>query len=295
MAVGALEPVLAAGVEAVARGEPLADHALEPLLEGGVPEHRPVVVRRRHLPLRLGEPEADQQLAALGERAAGEVLAVEAQQVEDHQRRRDLLGQPGGVGRPCGRASGAGARGSRGCPRSLSAITSPSTSRSRSPSGARAEVGPRRRDDVAVAAEHPGDAVGDVDQHADAVPLHLVHPPVARRDVVGGGGEHRAHGRHHAGQPRAGSTQNSLPEPSRKDRHGEVAPVGVRTRGHRARRCPRATSSASSPGSSRRSRWSRFLAAPLGSRSGHSSSSGPRRDGWRRLSGAGAGHLASSR
>ncbi len=45
-----LQPVLAPLAEGVARRPSLADDALEPLLERRAVEHRPVVVRRRHLP-----------------------------------------------------------------------------------------------------------------------------------------------------------------------------------------------------------------------------------------------------
>ena len=57
----------------------------------------------------------------------------------------------------------------------------------------RAEVGPGSGDVVVVAAGHPGDAVVDVDEHPDAVPLHLVKPLRAGRHAVGLAGEHGAH------------------------------------------------------------------------------------------------------
>ena len=80
-----------------------------------------------------------------------------------------------------------------GRPRSLRAITSPSTIRSRSPQRRCAELGPGGGHVVVVAAGHPGDAVADVDEDADAVPLHLVQPLRTGRHAVGLAGEHRAH------------------------------------------------------------------------------------------------------
>ena len=78
--------------------EPLADDPLQSLLPGRLVEHRPVVVRRGHLPGRALH-QVHEQLAAALERLGREVGAVEAEQVEDHERRRHPLHQPGHGGR----------------------------------------------------------------------------------------------------------------------------------------------------------------------------------------------------
>ena len=92
-----LQPVPAAHAGLVARGEPLADHALEPLLVGRVEQRSPVVVRRRDLPPDVVEAETVQQLAAGAQRLAEEVAAVEAEQVEDEVGHRAGLGERGGA------------------------------------------------------------------------------------------------------------------------------------------------------------------------------------------------------
>src|SRR5699024_4086052 len=82
-----------------------------------------------------------------------------------------------------------------------------------------------------------------------------------------------------AAGPAAGSTHSSLPEGSWNTRHGSSPQSGCSSRPPRAS-IPAATSSASSPGSRRTSRWIGFLAsARLGAGSGTSSSSGPRSEG----------------
>ena len=192
MPVGELEPVRAALLEGVARGEPLAHDALEPLLEGRGVQHRPVVVRRRHLPaaqVEVGEPGAP-----LVQRQAGEVGAVETQQVEDHERRRQRAGQPLG-----------GARAAY----VQAFLEHPEVGHPRlvehdhlavDEQVARAElavdhVGPRDADLVGVAAPQPGGAAvrgGQVGEDAHAVPLHLVRPLRAGGQAAGLGREHRA-------------------------------------------------------------------------------------------------------
>ena len=65
------------------------------------------------------------------------------------------VGQAAARSGRCGRACGPGDIRKSGRPCSLRAMISPSTSRSRSPSGLTCDLGPRDRDVVAVAAEHP--------------------------------------------------------------------------------------------------------------------------------------------
>ena len=89
-----------------ARGQPLADDALEPLLLGRFVQHLPVVVRRGHLPGNVVQAERHEPFATLDERSRAKVVAVEPQQVEGDQRDRVLLGQPPAPGWRRARASG---------------------------------------------------------------------------------------------------------------------------------------------------------------------------------------------
>ena len=86
--------------------------------------------------------------------------------------------------------------------------------------------------------------------------------------------------RGHGQVDRAGSRQKSLPEGSWKKRHGSSPHSGWWTLAPPRSRMPASIASWSSPTSSRRSRWRRFLVpAAFGSGSSQSASTAPRRTG----------------
>ena len=139
-------------------------------------------------------------------------------QVEDH------VASPGSA-RPAGRRSGrtrtcirSWSTPKSGSPSSLRPMISPSTSRSRSPSGLVWISGQASEASLPLRVKsraRPPLPVDDVAEDPHAVPLHLVRPLGAGRDVGALGGEHRAHGVSVSGQGRQEPVARSAHLPSR--------------------------------------------------------------------------------
>ncbi len=196
VSVGELQPVRAALVEGVARAELLAHDALQPLLERGRVQHRPIVVGRWHLP-GAAVVDVEQLLAARLERLTGEVDTVQAQQVEGHERHGQLLDQP----RDAPHVADVQAFLQHSEVGDAVAVESDDLAvYQRVPLAQRrvGDVRPGRRDVVVVATGQPGASVAGVGEDPHAVPLHLVGPPIARGHVVALGGEHGTHEDHPA-------------------------------------------------------------------------------------------------
>ena len=196
MPVRELQPVPGPLPEDVARGEPLADDPLEALLEGGLEQHRAVVVRIGDLPRRVLQAEAAQDLAPLPQRLVAHVLAVDPHHVEDHVRRRQPVREPGG-GRGVAHVHPVLEHPEVGEPAVVERDHLAVDQQVAVAQRAAVELGPGHRDRVLVAAEQPRrTAAGGVGEHPHTVPLHLVRPAGIGRHVGTGRREHRAHGLH---------------------------------------------------------------------------------------------------
>ncbi len=194
-----LQPVRRALPRAVRRGPALADDALELLRRAW---RRGASRRRRTTPAPATsqvEVEPGPQLPPGVRGSAVRSRPSRRSRSKTMYDRRHRLGEAGGGRRRSARASGPGGCGSPGSPRSLSAMISPSTSRSRSPSGLVASSGQAMV--MAFSLRLVIRSTPSRTSVSARTPSHLTswRPRVA----VGGtsdasGGEHRTHGRHHA-------------------------------------------------------------------------------------------------
>ena len=189
-----LEPVRAAPPWAVSGRKSFADNTFQALLQGRCLQRDPVVIGRWQLSVRAAEANPLQGGAPLGQRTGGEVHAIKAQQVEDHEGDRPGDRQASGLSHVADvHAFGeSGERGNPGVQRDDLAVQEHVVGHAGGGQGA--QLGEARGDVVLVAGEQPDLAIGDVGQHPHPVPLDLVCPLLTAGDRGSRTSQHGAHG-----------------------------------------------------------------------------------------------------
>lgn len=235
VAVRGLDPVGAAAAGDVRRRPALAHHALEPLLPGEADDDVRVVECLGQVPTGAVEVELLEERAAVGVREAGDVVAVDAQDVEDDERRRTLAGQlqrlrvvadvdAGDDGVQLRNAE-VGVDGDQ-----LAVEDQPV----READGTLDDLRIRQRDVAAGAVREAEPPAAGLGEGAHAVPLDLVDPLGAGRWDPRGGGRDREHGAHAVNCARSGSRRAGQASFRRANSASTRAPSGTTRSSNRA-------------------------------------------------------------